>query len=113
MISSRKSSWKPITSVVPQGSIQSAMLFKIFIKNLGDRAECTLIKFTDGTKLEGAADRPAGCVTIQTHLDKLEKQDDRNLMQFCKGKYQVLTLLEQRVRQDELQHSLPTATNPI
>lgn len=86
------------------------MLFNIFIKNLGDRAECTLSKFTDGTKLEGAADRPAGCVTIQRHLDKLEKQDDRNLMHFCKGKYQVLTLLEQRVGQDELQHSLPTAT---
>lgn len=33
-----------------------------------------------------------GCAAIQWHLDRLEKGDNRNLMKFSEGKYQVLSL---------------------
>lgn len=45
-----------------------------------------LNKCADDTKLEGAVDIPNGCTTIQRHLNRLEKQADRTLLKFKKGK---------------------------
>ncbi|KAK4824558.1 hypothetical protein QYF61_016676 [Mycteria americana] len=100
VISSTKSSWKSVTTGVPLGSIQSSILFNIFIENLGDGAEFTL-----------AQNWKKQLIYQQRDLNKLEKQADKNIMQICKGKCQVLTLPEQAVGQDDLQQSLPTSTN--
>jgi len=58
VISDTKSSWRPTTSGVSQGSILGPMLSHIFIYDLGDEAECTLSTFADHTKLGTVADTP-------------------------------------------------------
>lgn len=72
--SGTKSSWKPVTSSVPQQSIAGPLLLNIFIKDLDDSAKHSPSKFANDTIWAGVVDTPR--VSCQ-HPDGLQQPGEK------------------------------------
>ena len=65
------SSWKPVASGVPQGSVLGPVLFLIYVNDLEEDVSNWLLKFADDTKLFGKINNSLDAEIMQADLDSV------------------------------------------
>ena len=84
------SSWKGVTSGVPQGSVLGPLLFLIFIDDLDFNLSSSVYKFADDTKLYRVVDSCSDAAMLQSDLNRLVEWSKLWQMSFNVSKCKVM-----------------------
>ena len=84
------SSWKPVLSGVPQGSVLGPILFLVYINDLEEGVTGNILKFADDTKLFRKVKEIGDKQKLQDDIDKFVKWSEKWQMLFNFGKCKCL-----------------------
>ena len=94
------SSWKEVTSGVPQGSVLGPLLFLIFINDIDSSLTSSISKFADDTKLYRKVSDNDDASMLQRDLDRLFSWSQTWQMSFNADKCKVLHFGPKKVNYD-------------
>ena len=105
------STFKPVHSGVPQGSILGPLLFLLFINDIADdiNTETRISQYADDTKLWRAMNSESDCEILQSDIDKLNNWCHANNMKLHPDKCKVISIKASSKNDDILLHTLPFA----
>ncbi|CAH1269255.1 Hypp4131 [Branchiostoma lanceolatum] len=95
VVNGSASSWKPVISGVPQGSVLGPLLFTIFVSDIPETIQNFVSLFADDTKIYAAAQNcelNAHTTCLQADLNSLHEWSTKMQMQFHPDKCKVMHL---------------------
>jgi len=93
-----KSSWKKVTSGVPQGSVLAPLMFLVYINDMGNGLQSYISFFADDAKLMKEIKTWEDCADLQKDLDKIYEWSLLWKMEFNTKKCHVLEVGKSKKR---------------
>ena len=84
------SSWVPVSSGVPQGSVIGTILFVVYINDLPAKLQSKVHLFADDTIVYMAVNNETDAAILQKDLKLLEEWENRSQMSFHPDRFNVL-----------------------
>ena len=91
-VNGKFSSWAPVTSGIPQGSVLGPLLFVLYINDLPKDIISDIYLFADDTKIFTQVTNMEDAAKLQDDLTKLQEWSDRWLLKFHPGKCKVVDI---------------------
>jgi hypothetical protein len=92
MVNDTYSSWAPVTSGVPQGSVLGPLLFILFVSDIPEIIQNPVLMFADDTKVYSALEPGSEDNSLQEDLDDLQEWAQKMCMRFHPEKCKVMHL---------------------
>ena len=96
VVNGSQSSWKPVTSGVPQGSVIGPALFLLYINDINHNIRSKIRLFADDSVIYKQIDSQADAIHLQEDLDTLSDWSKKWLMNFNIKKCAILTITRKR-----------------
>ena len=90
MVKRRSSKETILISGVPQGSVLGPLLFLIFIGDLANGVEASVLIYVDDSKVKSALNDEEGVERLQADLDHIYTWEQENNMCFNECKFQLI-----------------------
>ncbi len=96
------SSWKEVTSTVPQGLVSAPFMFLVYINNIKDNigSKSYINILSDDSKIQRKIITENSCLEVQNNLAKLYKWSQKWQMYFNVEKYHVIKFGKSGMRPD-------------
>ena len=89
-VNEEKSTWKSVTSGIPQGSVLGPILFVLFINDLPDLVNSSIYLFADDTKIFNKIQTIQDATILQDDLNILSDWSDQWLLRFHPEKCKLI-----------------------
>ena len=105
VVEGEESSWRPVISGVPQGSVLGPILFLIYINDLENEIGSNILKFADDTKMFRRVESQEDRHQLQVDLNKLVKWAEKWQMLFNKDKCKCLHIGQANAKKNYLMNN--------
>ena len=105
VVEGEESSWRPVISGVPQGSVLGPILFLIYINDLENEIGSNILKFADDTTMFRRVESQEDRHQLQVDINKLVKWAEKWQMFFNKDKCKCLHIGQANAKKNYLMNN--------
>ena len=92
VINGQYSTWRNVTSGIPQGSVLGPLLFVIYINDLPETVLSQVLLFADDTKMYRQIQDACDCHTFQEDISTVQERPDKWLLRYHPDKCKLMTI---------------------
>ena len=111
VVNKKSSQWSEVKSGVPQGTILAALLFLIYIADIGNEViNSSIASYADDSKLKKIIENKSDGEKLQADLNTVYKWTENNIMEFNLTKFEILRIGKQENLKSEIKYKTPDGT---